>query len=176
MAFEMEVLRARVWDQVRLLSNAKDACLRSSRIASQVEELSQDLSVSAAAPAVQAQLLRLAAGLGMPCEMAGCEPGASAEEIAALADALALAASTDIRACEAAIEGLQEDLDRAAADAAAAEGPLELSPFLEVSLLREAQIPAEPYVPTGWYLVVGILLGMAAWTAREILRRPARGD
>jgi len=174
--FQAEALRARVWDQVRLLSDAKEVCLRTSRIASQIEALTESLPGAADDPAVQAQLLRLATSLGMACELPGCEPGAVDDEIAALAEALALAASLDLGACESAVEGLEQDLDRAIAAASEAVSSLELSAYLEVSLLRQAGIPDEPYVPTGAYLIAGALLGMAAWAARNGLRPPDGGE
>lgn len=176
MAIQSDALRARVWDQMLLLSDAQESCLHSDRIEAEIEAIRGTLAGGPADPAVREQLLRLAAGLGMACEMPGCEPGATDADVAALAEALAAAAGLDARTCASTVERLQGDLDRAVAAAREAASSLEVSPFLEVSLVREAQIPLSPYVATGWYVIVGGVLGMGLWLAREGMRRLRAGE
>ncbi len=171
-----EALRARVQDQASLLSETRESCSVTGRIASEIEALLASLADPSIGPTAQAQLLRLAAELGMACEAPGCEPGATDEEIASQAGALAVAARLELEACQSAVEGLEEDFDRAVAEAGEAVSSLEVSAFLEASLLRQAQAPSAPYVATGWYLGVGGLLGIAAWALREGFRPSPRDE
>jgi hypothetical protein len=172
LAFRADAERARVQNQERLLSEAEESCAAIGRTASEVNALLESLAAAPADPVLQERLGQVAEDLGFPCDLPGCEPEATSEEIVGLAGRLALAARARLGACQGAVADLEDDLQEAIRREGGTVPELELSPYLEVSLLRQAEIPHDPVVATGSYLIVGVLLGLAAWVAREGLRSP----
>jgi hypothetical protein len=170
LAFRADAERARVQNQERLLSEAEGSCAAIGQDASEVHALLESLAAAPADPVLQERLGQVAEALGFPCDLPGCEPGATPEEIVGLAGRLALAAQARLGACQDAVTALEGDRQEAIRREGETVAGLELSPYLEVSLLRQAEIPHDPVVATGGYLIVGVLLGVAAWVAREGLR------
>jgi hypothetical protein len=170
LAFRADTERARAQNQARLLSEAEETCVTIGRAASEVNALLESLAAAPADTLLQERLGQVAEDLGFACDLPGCEPGATSEQIVGLAGRLALAAQARLGACQDAVAALEGDLEGAIRREAETVAGLELSPYLEVSLLHRAEIPHDPVVATGWYLIVGALLGLAAWVAREGLR------
>jgi hypothetical protein len=170
LAFRADSERARVRNQERLLGEAEQSCVAIGRTASEVNALLESLAAAPADPVLQERLGQVAEALGFPCDLPGCEPEATSGEIVGLAGRLALAAQARLGACQDGVTALEGNLQEAIRREGETVPGLELSPYLEVSLLRQAEIPHDPVVATGWYLIVGVLLGLAAWVAREGIR------
>jgi hypothetical protein len=176
-AREEEALRASIAAKSQALGFRESQCVALAGVSSTVAAASarlESLPASASAELRAAEELRWAAEeIGLACQaFEGCEAPQAVSDQRAFADELAARLAARLETCTTVRDLLRESLDADSArwEALVGDG-LGVSAVMEVALLRNAEPPPEPVVQTGWFAVVGAIVGFGAWAAWEFVLR-----